>query len=201
MSRSPRPPFAAPAVLGLALLAAACQERPAPTAPSRDAVSAAVVERVGYYLGFFLGADAETDLAAVVGLTVPLADFCAGSPDAGFVAGVTQFVRTPSGSTHVINPGSDVSVEIFEYPGGIVTDPCGQLASAPVVATGIVHASAEGANTDYAGPGATSIQFRMRGTVTLTSGGEAQLRATAKIVVRPDGTLVLDEEHVRLTPL
>jgi hypothetical protein len=40
----------------------------------------------------------------------------------------------------------------------------------------------------------------VRGIVNLTGGGQARLLATAQVTVRPDKSLVIDNERVTLTP-
>ena len=196
MSRLPRP-LSAPAVFALGLLAAGCNDRPAPTAPARIVGSTAAVERSDQILAFYLNDD-ETNLVAIAGLTVPLATFCAGGGD--FSAGRTHVVTPPPGGTNQQTFGREVPVEVLQFEGDL-TDLCGQLAGAPVVATGIVFATATGANVDGAGPGATVDTFLIHGTVTLTGGGQARLQATAHDVRKPDGTLVFETGNVRLTPL
>jgi hypothetical protein len=49
--------------------------------------------------------------------------------------------------------------------------------------------------------GSLVIHWTIHGTIDLVSGGQARLLAKAQVVVRPDGTLVLDNEPVSLTPL
>lgn len=41
----------------------------------------------------------------------------------------------------------------------------------------------------------------MPGIVDLLDGGQARVLGTARVTVLPDGTLLLDEERVKLTPL
>jgi len=196
MSRFPRP-LSVPAVFGLGVLAAGCHDQPSPTAPARVVSSAAVVERSDQFLAFYINDD-ETNLVVIAGLTVPFATFCAEGGD--FSSGRTQFVTPPPGGTNLQTFGREVPVEVLEFDGDI-TDLCGQLAGAPVVATGIVFARATSANVDDAGPGATVNTFLIRGTVTLTGGGQARLQATARDTSKPDGTLVVETGDVRLSPL
>jgi hypothetical protein len=41
----------------------------------------------------------------------------------------------------------------------------------------------------------------VHGIITLVSGGQARVLATAEVTVLPDGAVLFDEERVRLTPL
>jgi hypothetical protein len=69
---------------------------------------------------------------------------------------------------------------------------------APVVGTGT-------GNFNYTvlatGPGAFTVHVTVQGTVDLVSGGQARVFGTARVTVLPDGTLLFDEERVRLTPI
>jgi hypothetical protein len=45
------------------------------------------------------------------------------------------------------------------------------------------------------------VHVTVHGIVDLIEGGQARLHATVNFVIRPDGTLVKDQEPVTLTPL
>jgi len=137
-----------------------------------------------------LGGDPSNPLAVMIGFEVTPDQFCAGN---GGVPGAPgQVVLTPPGAVLVSESGRDLNVLVFEFGGGPVTDVC-QLVGAPIIATGTGKFSAHFGVQDA---GAT-----VQGIVDLVSGGQARLFATARVTVRPDGTLLFDEEIVRLTPL
>ena len=93
--------------------------------------------------------------------------------------------------------GRDVNLVVYEFGAGPVTDAC-QLVGAPVVGTGTGDFNYTVLAT--AG-GAVALHVTAQGTIDLVSGGQARVFATARITVLPDGTLLFDEERVRLTPL
>jgi len=87
-------------------------------------------------------------------------------------------------------------VEVFEFPGPEITDFC-QLEGKALVATGTASFSAPALFT----PGGVETgTWVVRGTVDLVSGGQDRLFGKAQLVVRPDGSLVLEKEHLTLTP-
>jgi hypothetical protein len=64
-----------------------------------------------------------------------------------------------------------------------------------------VRASSHISDPAGSGRGAFVWHVTTTGVVDLASGGRARLFGTFRWVIRPDGTLVMDEEIVRLTPL
>ena len=145
-----------------------------------------------------LGGDPANPLAVIAGLEGPVADFCS-SVGAPISSHVVQLVFPPSGRVQFKVSGHEVAIQVFDYGAGIVTDTC-QLVGAPVVATGTGTVRL-GIQSAGGGPGGTSIHATVRGIVDLTIGGQARLLATAQVVVRPNGSLVIDKERVTLTPL
>jgi hypothetical protein len=92
----------------------------------------------------------------------------------------------------------DVYLVVYDFGGGIVSNIC-QLVGAPVLGTGTADYTFEAVVT---GQGADFvIHITLHGVIDLVSGGQARIQATAQAVVLPDGTLLFDEERVRLTPL
>ena len=45
------------------------------------------------------------------------------------------------------------------------------------------------------------LHATVQGIVDLVSGGQARVFGTARVTILPDGTLLFDDERVRLTPL
>jgi len=88
-----------------------------------------------------------------------------------------------------------VTIDVFEFGGG--TDPCA-IAGAPLIATGTGKFTY---NVIATGPAAVVLHATVQGIVDLVSGGQARVFETARVVIQPDGTLLFDEERVRLTPI
>ncbi len=142
-----------------------------------------------------LGGDPANPLAVIAGFAEPVADFCAsGGPVSTHDF---QLVFPPAGRVQLAVSGREVAVQVFAYGGGIVSNHC-QLIGAPVIATGTGTVRLGAHN---GGPGGTTIHATVRGIVDLTSGGQARLLATAQVTIRPDGSPVIDNERVTLTPL
>jgi hypothetical protein len=171
---------------------AASQAQPAPSYQP-----GAIVDKNVVFLTF-IGGGPPTNLAAAIALEGAIEPFCT-DPETG--------VFSPQRGIQVITPGGripshvvsrDAFVQVVEYSVGIVTDPC-QLVGAPLVATGrvffshVLHQSAES--------GQLVVHVVAHGIVDLVEGGQARLHARANVVIRPDGTLVIDQEPVTLTPL
>jgi hypothetical protein len=156
----------------------------------------AVVDKSGAFVVWF-GGGPPTNLAVQVGIENPVEDFCADpssvtpSPQSAIV------IFTPSGKVPTHTVSREAFAFVFEYSGGIVVDPC-VLIGAPVVATGRVFFTQ---SVIGGGPGAFVFQVTAHGIVELTAGGLARLHGSGRFVVRPDGTVVKDQEPVTLTPL
>jgi hypothetical protein len=86
---------------------------------------------------------------------------------------------------------------VYGFGEGIVTDVC-QLVGASVLGTGSGEYSTQ---LNVSGRGATILHITVHGIITLVSGGQARVLATAEVTVLPDGAVLFDEERVRLTPL
>jgi hypothetical protein len=112
------------------------------------------------------------------------------------VTGEGHALFTPPGGGIFHASDRDANLVVYEFAGGPVTGPC-DLVGAPVVGTGTGKFTYHVSDT---GPGAVTIHITVQGTVNLVSGG-ARVWATARVTVLPDGTLLFDEERVRLTPL
>jgi hypothetical protein len=210
--------LAAGVTLGLALLTVACDDRPVPTAPTdpsaltpgldKASSSGAQVERTDFPFGFAGGGDPRDNLAFFVGPLDPVAAAALKCPDPDVIAPVSpgaraQIVTVPTGRVQVRAITREAHIAVWQFTGP-VTSTC-PLVSAPVVATGIVHYTVTTTDADAfggaGGPGAATWHVNAVGVVDLTSGGQARLHATARILVLPDGSLRFDEERVRLTPL
>jgi hypothetical protein len=125
-------------------------------------------------------------------------DLCNGTVAPGDIGDILgQFILTPPGGTLFHEQGRDANFVVYQYGGGIVTDPC-QLVGAPILGTGTGDFTFNFMDT---GPGALVAHVTARGTIDLVGGGQARVFALDRIVVRPDGTLLFDVEEVRVTPL
>lgn len=200
-------------------LLAACGETDHPTAPvdasggltfdessSQDA--GAVIERSEFPFGFVGGGDPRDNLAFFVGPVDPVAAAAIKCPDPSIIAPISpggrpQIVTVPSGRVQVKAIVREAHIAVWQFT-GLVTSYC-QLVAAPVVATGVVRytvtISNDGVFAGGGGPGAAMWHINAVGVVDLTSGGQARLHATARILVLPDGSLRFDEERISLTPL
>lgn len=204
------------ATLGILFLAACENAVTVPAAPDsapalakaeKGSGSGATVIKEGVIINWLMGGDPRDQLALVVGIEPPLPDLCTGTDDpVGFSPARAQAVVTPAGRVPVYSFQREAYVEVYQYGGGIVTDGC-QLVGAPVAATGrvrsmstITDASAEFGD-GIGGPGASTLHVTVQGVVDLTSGGQARLFGTVRVVIGPDGELLMDEERIRLTPL
>jgi hypothetical protein len=145
----------------------------------------------------FLGSDPSNPLAVQAGYEAGLTadEIC---PDNGEHAQVKgQGILTPAGGAISHFSAHDVSLVVYEFGGGIVSDIC-QLVGATVLGTGTANYSLE---ANFTGQGAFIIHATLQGVIDLVSGGQARVNATARVTILPDGTLLFDEERVRLTPL
>jgi hypothetical protein len=179
-------------------LALGCGDQPQLTAPGDLPNPSLAAERFIHLDAFLLGGDPGNPLALQAGFDAGLTaeDICAGDFGEG-PHGLGQIVLTPSGGALLHSLGRDVNLVVYEFGAGPVTDGC-QLVGAPVVGTGT-------GNFNYTvlatGHGAFTVHVTLQGTIDLVSGGQAGVFGTARVTVLPDGTLLFDEERVRLTPL
>jgi hypothetical protein len=205
-------------LLPLALLAA-CSDADQPTAPgsgsrsptfdeSASSDAGAVIERSEFPFGFVGGGDPRDNLAFFVGPVDPVAAAAIKCPDPSIIAPISpggrpQIVTVPSGRVQVKAIVREAHIAVWQFTGP-VTSFC-QLVAAPVVATGVVHYTVtignDGVFAGGGGPGAAVWHINAVGVVDLTSGGQARLHATARILVLPDGSLRFDEERISLAPL
>jgi hypothetical protein len=161
------------------------------------------VVRTDFPFGFLGGGDPRDNLAFFVGPLDPVAAVALKCPDPTVIAPISpgaraQIVNAPSGHVQVGALTRDAHIAIWQFTGPV--DYCA-LIGAPVVATGVVQYKAEITNAAGAAPGVITEDAIAQGTVDLTSGGQARVRAMARIVIQPDGTALFDEERVSLTPL
>jgi hypothetical protein len=194
-----RVPLVSTAVLASALaLGCADQEFPTATADPPPPPPSLGAERFIHIDAFVLGGDPSNPLALQVGFDPGATpqEICADPVGQG-LNGVGQIVFTPSGGALTHGSGRDVNLVVYEFGGGPVTDVC-QLIGAPVVGTGTGDFTY---NILALSNGGFVAHITAHGTLDLATGGQARLFATARVVVRPDGTLQFDEEQVRLTPL
>jgi hypothetical protein len=149
-----------------------------------------------------LGGGPPTNLGLTVAGEASIEDACADpnsipiSPQNGII------VITPSGQLPAHSLTREAFVQVFEYSAGILTHPC-QLVGAPLLATGrafVVQTFNQSAGPG-SGPGSFVVHITVHGSVELTGGGQARLHGEAQVVIRPDGTLVIDREPVTLTPV
>jgi hypothetical protein len=213
-----RTPLLPSLLLPWALLVA-CSDADHPTAPERgsrgltfdessSSDAGAVIERSDFPFGFVGGGDPRDNLAFFVGPLDPVAAAAIKCPDPDIIAPVSpgaraQIVTVPPGRVQIRAITREAHIAVWQFT-GLVTSFC-QLVVAPVVATGVVHYTVtttnEGAFAGGGGPGAATWHINAVGVVDLTSGGQARLHATARILVLPDGSLRFDEERISLTPL
>jgi hypothetical protein len=176
-----------------------CADQQSPTAPTDPPAPSLRAERVPVLAPVFLGGDPSNPLAVQAGYEAGLTanDIC---PDNGEhvdprVQG--QAILTPTGGFISHTSAHDVSLVVYQYGGGIVGDIC-QLVGAPVLGTGSASYTFELVST---GQGAFVGHLTLQGIIDLVSGGQARVDATARVTIVPDGTLLFDEERVRVTPL
>jgi len=183
------------ALVGVAALG--CDEAPRLTAPADPAPSLRV-QRFTHADAFILGGDPSNPLAVQVGFDagVTVEDICS-DPSGVFPNGVGQLLLTPPGGALLHGSGRDVNLLVYQFGAGPVSDFC-QVVGSPLVGTGTGDFTYQILGT---GRGAFVAHISVHGVVDLVSGGQARLFATARVTVRPSGTLQFDEERVRLTPL
>jgi hypothetical protein len=187
-----------PAGLLAGALALGCDDSPRLTAPADPPAPSFRAERFIFVNAFALGGDPSNPLVLQAGYDAGAfaADICA-DPFGHGLNGLGRIVITPSRRFALHTSGRDVNLVVYQFGAGPVTDIC-QLVGAPVVGTGtgkFTFNASDGAR------GALVTHVTAHGTIDLVSGGQARVWATARVTFRPDGTLLFDEEQVRLTPL
>jgi hypothetical protein len=192
-------------VLLAGALVLGCGEQPSPAEPASAGIPSPSVDgpsfgaaRLPAFNVVLLGGVPSNPLAVQAGFSAGATaeDVCngAGAETAGQKG---QDVFTPAGGFQEHVRAIDVSIVVYEFSAGPVTGPC-QLVGAPVVGTGTGEFTEV---SHFQSSGSLVIHWTIHGTIDLVSGGQARLLAKAQVVVRPDGTLVLDDEPVSLTPL
>ena len=177
-----------------------CADQQSPTGLDTDPLAPSLrAERVPVFSPVLLGGDPSNPFAVQAGYEAGLTaeDVC---PDTGEHVDPNsqgQAILTPRGGVHISVSARDVSLVVYEFGEGIVTDVC-QLVGAPVVGTGSGKYSTQ---LVVSGPGATVLHITVQGIIDLVRGGQARVLATAQVTILPDGTLLIDKERVRLTPL
>lgn len=194
-----RPSLLLPTAALAGALTLGCADQQSPTAPSDPFAPSLRAERVPVFSPVLLGGDPSNPLAVQAGYEAGLTaeDIC---PDTGEHVDPNsqgQAIFTPPGGLTISVSARDVSLVVYQFGEGIVTDIC-QLVEAPVLGTGPGRYSTQ---LVVSGPGATILHISVQGIIDLVSGGRARVLATAQVTIRPDGTLLFDEERVRLTPL
>jgi len=200
MCRPPLLPITATLVSTLAL-GCSDQQQP-PTDPADDergpSLSAEHVKDAPVY--FFMGGEPSNPFVLLAGLPPggTAADLCNGSVAPGDIGDLRgQFILTPPGGSLYHEQGRNANFVVYEYGGGIVTDPC-QFAQSPILGTGTGDFTFNFMDT---GPGALVAHVTARGVIDLAGGGHARVFALVRLVVRPDDPLIFDEEQVRLKSL
>jgi hypothetical protein len=178
-------------------LALGCGEQQSATAPVAPPATSLRAERTPFFVGFWMGGDPSSPLALLAGFDagVTAEDLCA-DPERG-VEGAGQAILTAPGGFLAHASGRDVNLIVYQFAEGPVASPC-QLVGAPVLGIGTGKFTFILLDT---GPGGTVIHVTVQGTIDLVGGGQARLLATVRVTILPDGTLLFDEERVRLTPL
>ena len=198
-----RTPFVAPALAASLALLAGCATPDRVAAPD----GAGPTLDVGANAPESPGPNVERDFASVVffadpsyivfggGADLTVEKFCTGGggsvlfPDG-------QLVFTPAGGFHVTATSTDVIYQVFENSDA-VTDLCDLAGVQPLAeGTGSVRS-----RLNATGPGAFVSIISGEGTVALASGGQATLSFTGRVVVRADGSVVVDRSQITLTPL
>jgi hypothetical protein len=148
---------------------------------------------------FQMGGDPSNPLALGVALDadVTAEDICAGNFTGDQNQGFGQAIFTPSGGLLQHTSGRDVDLVLYQFGGGPVTGPC-DLVGALVLGIGTGKFTFPFLVTPG---GAVVAHVTVQGIVDLVSGGQARVLGTARVTILPDGTLLFDEERVRLTPL
>jgi hypothetical protein len=173
-----------------------CADQQSPT----DALApSSAVERVPVFSPVLLGGDPGNPLAVQAGYAAGLTaeEICPDNGEQVDPNSQGQAIFTPPGGVQINVSARDVSLVVYQFGEGIVSDIC-QLVGAPVLGTGSGQYSTQFV---VGGSGATVLHITARGIIDLVSGGQARVLATAQVTILPNGTLVLDDERVTLTPL
>jgi hypothetical protein len=192
-----RVPLVSTAVLASALIVAC--DSPRPTAPSDSYEPSMGAQRFVNVSALVMGGDPSNPLAMMVGFDAGATpdDVCANPVGQGLNL-IGQIILLPQGGVQLRVSGKDINLVVFEFGGGPVTDVC-QLAGLLPIATGTGKATFEALAPK---PGAAFVaHVTVQGIVTLNEGGQARVLGTARVTVLPNGTLLFDEERVRLTPI
>jgi hypothetical protein len=177
-----------------------CADQQSPTGPVTNPLAPSLrAERVPVLQPVFLGGDPSNPLAVQAGYEAGLIadDICPDNGEHVDPRAQGQGIFTPPGGFISHASAHDMSLVVYEFGGGIVSDIC-QLVGATVLGTGTANYSFE---LVFTGQGAFVIHATLQGVIDLVSGGQARVNATARVTILPDGTLLFDEERVRLTPL
>jgi hypothetical protein len=192
-------------VVGFSVVALACHDPVVPTDPTAPAPAgdrAAIVQSSSVQGFAFGGGPSNNGLVVAVGpedaVEANRQQCLTGSNDVPTSQGKSVLVFTPSGNVHNKSHTLDAAVSVFAA--GSIQSFC-DLVGAPVVATGRVRYTTTFNDESMSPPGAVTFGVTVSGIVTLTAGGEARLFGESRIVILPDGSLVVDREVVRLTPL
>jgi hypothetical protein len=183
------------ALAGALVLGCADQQSPTDDSPAPSLRA----ERVDIVNAFQMGGDPSNPLALGVALDadVTAEDICAGNFTPDQNQGFGQGIFTPSGGVHIHTSGRDVNLVLYQFGGGPVSGPC-DLVGSPILGTGTGKFTY---SLQVSGPGAVTSHVTVQGTIDLVSGGQARVLGTARVTILPGGTLLFDEERVRLTPL
>jgi hypothetical protein len=183
------------ALAGALVLGCADQQSPTDDSPAPSLRA----ERVEVVNAFQMGGDPSNPLALQVAFDadVTAEDICAGNFTGDQNQGFGHAIFTPSGGLLQHTSGRDVDLVLYQFGGGPVTDGC-QLVGAPVLGTGTGKFTFP---FEVTPGGAVVAHVTVQGIVDLVSGGQARVLGTARVTILPDGTLLFDEERVRLTPL
>jgi len=155
-------------------------------------------EHFTHFNAFQMGGDPSNPLALQAGFDAGTTaeDVCE-DPFGHGQTGEGPIIFTPHEGFHTHTSDRDANLVVYAYGEGPVSQQC-QLVGAPVVATGTGKFTYK---ESFSGRGAYVVHITVQGTVDLVDGGQARLWANARVTILPDGSLLLDEERVRLTPL
>lgn len=187
-------PFWPVAALAGAILLG-CDDAASPSAPADSPGPSFRAEHFIIQNAIYLGGDPSNPLIVGAGFEAGITpqDVCDGN--GGIPEGLGKAVLTPAGGNLSHSSGKDVNIDVFAFGEGS-GDPCA-FAGAPLVGTGTGNFTF---NVLGSGRGALVIHATVQGIVDLVGGGQARVFGTARVTVLPDGTLLFDEEVVRLTP-